>query len=904
MDARARRALLGVATFVFLSASIAHVADAQVLSYTEFDTGPAEPVLTRGSTGAWDELKREKVQVFQEGGLYKMWYEGHTTAGGQATSKIGYATSSDGLTWTPYAGNPVVNRNSSDQDISVVPQPDGTYWMYIEVNNAYIDLLTSPDGIHWTPSPANPVKSTAASPVVWREGSSWYMLYEHMAGATLDIWLATSNDGITWIDSPGNPVISDTSFTAPDSIVKEGSLYHLYYHTANNGMWHATSTNLTNWSNRQLLNPDLAITSPNVFRTASGELWAYVWYNDGANAASEGSQQYFLRRGTTLRYPLVWALDEGAGTIAHGALDQVHGTLKNGASWTNGAIGGGVSFDGINDYISTMFIQNLPVWTVAVWTRSSAPPANGVTSGPVQREANFQINWNHGDTAFRGAAALRVGGRWYAATFGALEGNRWYHLAATYDGETLRTYRDGVLVASNLSPSGPADAEPKPLLFGRHATRDRYFSGSIDDVRIYDRPLGASEISALMSLGQDGTAPTAPTGLITAVSGQTVNLWWSPASDPESGISQYRIYRGTSSGGSKALLGFVNGSNLSASDTSGAASTTYFYEVRAVNGTGLEGGSSNEAVALTGDVPPVAPNGLTATISGGDDVALDWSDNAEQDLAGYRVYRGDASGGPYAQVGPVLVTSSGYTDADLVQGRTYYYVVSAVDAGGYESSRSGEASATIPVPPGPTTPTWHWRLDEGAGTTAVESSGSGLNGTLLNGTAWTPGTRGTGVTFDGIDDYVATTFAQNLPSWTVSVWVRSPAAPASGVTAGPVQREANFQINWNHGDAPYRGAAAVRVAGRWFAASFGTLNANTWYHLTATYDGDVLRTYRDGVLITSNAAPSGPSDAESKPMTFGRHAARTDRFFAGSIDEVKIFDRALSAEEVAALMTN
>jgi len=893
-----------MAALVLLSTSVVRAAGAQVLSYTEFDVGPAEPVLTRGAPGAWDELKREKVQVVQEGGTFKMWYEGHTAAGGQATSKIGYATSSDGLTWIPYAGNPVINRSSSDQDISVVPQPDGSYWMYIEVNNATIDLLTSPDGINWSPSPANPVKSTAASPVVWREGSSWYMLYEHMAGATLDIWLATSSDGITWTDSPANPVISDTSFTAPDSIVKEGSLYHLYYHTANNGMWHATSTNLTNWTDRQLLNPDLAFTSPNVIRTANGELWAYIWYNNGTNAASDGSQQYFLRRGTTLRYPLVWSLDEGTGTIAHGELDQAHGTLRNGTAWTTGAIGGGVSFDGVNDYISTMYTQNLPAWTVAVWTRSPAPPANGVTSGPVQREANFQLNWNHGDTAFRGAAALRVGGRWYAATFGALQGNRWYHLAATYDGETLRTYRDGVLVASNLGPSGPPDAEPKSLLFGRHATRDRYFNGSIDDVRIYDRALDASEIAALIVLGQDATPPSAPAGLITAVSGQTVNLWWSPASDPESGVSQYRVYRGTSSGGPKTLLGFVNGSNLSASDPTGAPSTTYFFEVRAVNGAGLEGGPSNEAEALTGDVPPAAPAGLSATVSGGDDIALNWSDNAEEDLAGYRVYRGETQGGPYAPVGPGLVAASAYTDADLVQGSTYYYVVSAVDAGGFESPRSGEASATIPVPPSPTTPTWHWRLDEGVGTVAAEASGSGLNGTLLNGTSWMAGIRGSGVAFDGIDDYVATPFAQNLPAWTVSVWVRSPAAPGSGVTAGPVQREANFQINWNHPDAGYRGAAALRVAGRWYAASFGTLSADTWYQLTATYDGEFLRSYRDGVLITSNAGPSGPPDVESKPMMLGRHATRVDRFFAGSIDEVRIFDRALTEAEVAALLSN
>jgi hypothetical protein len=368
------------------------------------------------------------------------------------------------------------------------------------------------------------------------------------------------------------------------------------------------------------------------------------------------------------------------------------------------------------------------------------------------------------------------------------------------------------------------------------------------------------------------------------------------ASDPESGIGRYQVYRGTSSGAGKTLLGEVSSAILSASDTETAANTIYYYEVTAVNGAGLEGLPSNEAVAVTGDVPPAAPTGLTAG-AGGDDVVLDWADNVEQDLAGYRVYRSMTSGGPYSPVGPALVTSSALTDAGLVPGTTYYYVVAAVDMSGFESGWSTEASAAVL---GISSPTWYWTLDEGAGTVAADTSGHGAHGTLVNGASWTTGLIEGGLRFDGVDDYVSTTFAQNLPAWTVAIWVRSPATPANAVASGPVQREKNFQINWNHSDSRFRGAVALRVGGSWYPASFGSLGADTWYHLAASYDGETLRAYRDGVLVASNTAPSGPPDAETKPLLFGRQASRA-QFFAGTIDDVRLYDRALDASDIAAL---
>ncbi|MCX5636427.1 MAG: hypothetical protein NTX52_01870, partial [Planctomycetota bacterium] len=149
----------------------------------------------------------------------------------------------------------------------------------------------------------------------------------------------------------------------------------------------------------------------------------------------------------------------------------------------------------------------------------------------------------------------------------------------------------------------------------------------------------------------------------------------------------------------------------------------------------------------------------------------------------------------------------------------------------------------------------YWELDGDA-----NDSIGGNHGTIFGNPNWVSGRINKALECDGIDDYIDTGYATDLPVWTVAVWVRSPAAPTSGTKAtesGPVHRESNYQINWNHGNAAYQGAAGVQVVGTWYPASFGSLEANTWYHLAATYDGEDLKAYKDGVLITNNSSPSG-----------------------------------------------
>ncbi|CAM3912733.1 NPCBM/NEW2 domain-containing protein [Deinococcus frigens] len=97
---------------------------------------------------------------------------------------------------------------------------------------------------------------------------------------------------------------------------------------------------------------------------------------------------------------------------------------------------------------------------------------------------------------------------------------------------------------------------------------------------------------------------------------------------------------------------------------------------------------------LADSVPPVAPQGLTATASSAG-ITLNWADNKEPDLAGYRVSRSVSAGGPFTVLTTTPLTASSYTDTAAPQGTVSYYQVVAVDKSGNASAPSS-ASATRP----------------------------------------------------------------------------------------------------------------------------------------------------------------------------------------------------------------
>lgn len=195
-------------------------------------------------------------------------------------------------------------------------------------------------------------------------------------------------------------------------------------------------------------------------------------------------------------------------------------------------------------------------------------------------------------------------------------------------------------------------------------------------------------------------------------------------------------------------------------------------------------------------------------------------------------------------------------------------------------------------------PVGWWAFDEGIGKIAFDSSLDPDHGDLIGDPQWVEGILGMGLSFDGAGDYVETGFTEDLETWTIACWVKSPSEPQHGPHTSPLHREKNFQINWDHPQPNYIGTVALHVGTAWYGASLQPLEGGTWYHLVGTYDGEDLRAYRNGALVSVNSKPSGVSSIEPRNLTIGRHAAFENRFFTGQVDEVKIFDYPLTAGEV------
>ena len=195
-----------------------------------------------------------------------------------------------------------------------------------------------------------------------------------------------------------------------------------------------------------------------------------------------------------------------------------------------------------------------------------------------------------------------------------------------------------------------------------------------------------------------------------------------------------------------------------------------------------------------------------------------------------------------------------------------------------------------------------WKLDDASGTIAADSSGQEHNGTLTNGPVWTTGNYAGGLQFDGVDDYVDTGWNTNIRRWTICCWVICPAAPNStSLPSGPIHRENNYQISWNHNNGgTWPGSVGANINGTWTNASLGTLQGNTWYFLCGTYDGTSLKAYTDGVLITTIAA-AGTPNSDNNSLKFGRHAASA-QYWAGTLDDVRVYNRALTVDELQIIM--
>lgn len=566
--------------------------------------------------------------------------------------------------------------------------------------------------------------------------------------------------------------------------------------------------------------------------------------NQTANAQTDEADQ--------LAY---WPLDASTGSVAVDVAGTNDLTLVGGPSWqpTGGIALGTLDLDGGNDF-GTIADGDLAAgfpgkngsanddFTIMAWInpdevndRQPIVSKQGTSAGGARRGYMFSAGTSSGDgrlyfEMFDGEGS---GDKTAVTSNAPLATNAWQHVAVTYDfigagTSVLSLYVDGTLVGSSSTAVGPLQSNPQPLDVGRYfwsSGYSRHFDGQLDELRVLDGALDATEINALAVGSLPNVAPVADIALTPPV-----------------------------------------------------------------------------------DVPPFTFvfDGNGSVDSDGSIVSYDW------DL-------GDGT----TATGPTVTHT--YADEGI-----YSVSLTVTDNEGAIGIISANVLARLPGEGGDQIV--QWSLDEAAGATAADSSGS--NDMALSGNAtFVPSPGGDGyLSFGGNSGYgsiadgalsgpMPSSSAEPLDDLSMTAWIRldsanqrNPILSKQGTSAGGDRRGFLFTTG--------EGASAGRLSFEAFSnestktsiVAPTPLTSGTsaqWHHVAATYDyvsdgASVMRLYVDGVEVAADLTAVGPLQGNPQPLELGRYfwSSGYARYFDGDMDDVRIFDRALSAVDVADLVAS
>lgn len=195
-----------------------------------------------------------------------------------------------------------------------------------------------------------------------------------------------------------------------------------------------------------------------------------------------------------------------------------------------------------------------------------------------------------------------------------------------------------------------------------------------------------------------------------------------------------------------------------------------------------------------------------------------------------------------------------------------------------------------------------WKFDEGSGTITKDSSGSDNNGTLGGNPQWVNGVFGKALELNGSTDYVNipdSNYLDLTTAGTIEVWAKKDTQKSYQmyVTKGIASAGTGYQL------MDY--STTGRIVLRWGSDGNNIVTdevvpTGRWYHIVGVYNGSYLKIYLNGAL-SKNVPYTTNAVANTDPLRIGRRSDAASYFFDGTIDEVRIYNRALYAGEIQQL---
>jgi PKD repeat protein/glucose/arabinose dehydrogenase len=198
----------------------------------------------------------------------------------------------------------------------------------------------------------------------------------------------------------------------------------------------------------------------------------------------------------------------------------------------------------------------------------------------------------------------------------------------------------------------------------------------------------------------------------------------------------------------------------------------------------------------------------------------------------------------------------------------------------------------------------HWAFDDGAGTTARDSSGGGRTGLTRGDPTWISGRLAGALRFDGVDDYVqllADPALAPVGALTMAGWIRvTPSTDRAWLRVMSSKSLWDDPAGFALGYSPGRGQLELLGSGANTVTASLTLDGG-WHHVAGIIDGGAGRLYVDGVEVPTDGSVS-PLVRSTVPLRLGREGGGANRF-RGDLDDLRLYGRALTPLEVRALAT-